>query len=174
MIIFRHADGRYPFFWESNDQPPARWHGEGDGPVQYLADTPNGAWAEFLRHEEIVDPVDLAGIRRAMWAVGVVDVPEEPPALPLPTLLGDETSYQACQNEAQRLRALGALGLRAPSAALLPGEAAGWNTQEGLRRTPAQDGTTVVLFGPRPDVEGWVVSRDARPPLEALDQVRHF
>jgi hypothetical protein len=34
-------------------QPPMRWHGPGEGPVQYLSDTPTGAWAELLRHEEV-------------------------------------------------------------------------------------------------------------------------
>jgi hypothetical protein len=53
MIVFRHADPSLPFLWEDVGQPPARWHGDGDGPVQYFTDTPDGAWAEFLRHEEI-------------------------------------------------------------------------------------------------------------------------
>ena len=43
MILFRHADPRRPFFWESSVQPAGRWHAAGDGPVQYLADTPDGA-----------------------------------------------------------------------------------------------------------------------------------
>jgi hypothetical protein len=46
-MLFRHTDPRFPFLWESTDQPPARWHDRGEGPVQYLADTPDGAWAEF-------------------------------------------------------------------------------------------------------------------------------
>ncbi|MDX6257843.1 MAG: hypothetical protein QOJ11_4177 [Frankiales bacterium] len=68
-IGFRHGDPRFPFVWESARQPEGRWHGSAEGPVQYLADTPDGAWAEFLRHEEIRDPGDLAGIRRRLWAV---------------------------------------------------------------------------------------------------------
>ena len=55
MIVYRHADARFPFLWESADQPPARWHGSGEGPVQYFADTPDGAWAEFVRHEGITE-----------------------------------------------------------------------------------------------------------------------
>ena len=69
MIGFRHADIRLPFLWEGPDQPPGRWHGEGEGPVHYFADTPDGAWAEFLRHEGITDPDDLDTVRRALWAV---------------------------------------------------------------------------------------------------------
>ncbi len=69
MIGFRHADPRYPFLWEGADQPAARWHATGDGPAHYFSDTPDGAWAELLRHEEISDPDDLATIRRTLWAV---------------------------------------------------------------------------------------------------------
>ena len=53
MILFRHADPRFPFLWETADQPGARWHGDREGPAHYFADTPDGAWAEFLRLEEI-------------------------------------------------------------------------------------------------------------------------
>ena len=38
-----------------------------EAPVHYFSDTPDGAWAEFLCHEEITDPEDLPGIRRALW-----------------------------------------------------------------------------------------------------------
>lgn len=174
MTFFRQADARFPFFWESDDQMAARWHGDGEGPAQYLADTPDGAWAEFLRHEEITDPADLAGITRAMWAVDVDDPPMTVPVLQLPVLLGGEDSYGECQDEARRLRSDGAQGLTAPSAALLPGTAAGWHTRDGLRRAEPRDGKVIVLFGPHPKLIAWSVARDARPPLEVLDHVRHF
>jgi hypothetical protein len=48
--------------WEAASQPAARWHADGEGPAQYLADTPVGAWAEFLRHEGITDEADLSGV----------------------------------------------------------------------------------------------------------------
>lgn len=82
MIVFRHADPSLPFLWEDASQPPARWHGDGEGPVQYFTDTPDGAWAEFLRHEEIKDPRDLATVRRAIWAVELPDEPAEHPHVP--------------------------------------------------------------------------------------------
>ena len=64
VILFRRAPANVLFQWESGlEQPAGRWHGEGEGPAQYLADTPDGAWAEFLRHEHITDPADLAGER---------------------------------------------------------------------------------------------------------------
>ena len=72
-VGFRHVDHRYPFLWETAAQPPGRWHANGEGPCQYLANTPDGAWAEFLRHEEITDPADLPGIARSLWAIEVPD-----------------------------------------------------------------------------------------------------
>ena len=52
-IWYRQADRRFPFLHVAPDQPSGRWHGDGEGPVQYLADTPDGAWAELLRHWNI-------------------------------------------------------------------------------------------------------------------------
>src|SRR5690606_7733130 len=73
VIVFRQADSRVPPLWETSDQPAGRWHGDGEGPAHYFADTPDGAWAEFLRHEEITDPADLEGVRRRLWAVEIGD-----------------------------------------------------------------------------------------------------
>src|SRR5262245_35559277 len=69
VIVYRHADPRFPLLWESAGQPPARWHGVAEGPVQYFADTPDGACAEFLRHEGITRETEIVNFRRAMWAV---------------------------------------------------------------------------------------------------------
>lgn len=174
MKVFRHADPRFPFLWESTEQPPARWHGENEGPAHYLADTPEGAWAEFLRHEEIRDIEDLEGIRRALWLVEVTEPPDSQPELEESTLVGGPETYPACQAEAARLRHAGAQGLTALSAALRPGRARGWRVDQGLQEGPPRDGKVVVLFGHRPDLLGWRVVDQGRPPLEALTKVRHF
>ena len=73
MIAFRHADPRFPFLWEDSSQPAGRWNTAGQL-THYFTDTPDGAWAEFLRHEEIFDPEDLLTVRRAPWAVGLVRI----------------------------------------------------------------------------------------------------
>src|SRR5437773_2563281 len=88
-VYIRNADRRFPFFWESNVQPAARGHGDGDGPAQYLADTPDGAWADFLRHQGITDPSDLAGVSRSLWAIEVDEGAEQvaDAVLPPTTLL---------------------------------------------------------------------------------------
>lgn len=174
MILYRHNDNRYPFLWEDVSQPPARWHGSGDGPVQYLADTPDGAWAEFLRHEEITDPLDLEGVERAMWAVDVGEPDTVTPELPETVTRGGHGSYPACQAEAARRRAAGATALETKAAALNYGQAAGWRVFLGLLRGPAADGMTFVLFGPRPDLTGWLIVARGRPPIDVFDAVRHF
>ncbi|MGH9312916.1 MAG: RES domain-containing protein, partial [Vicinamibacterales bacterium] len=120
MIVFRQVDPRYPFLWSDPAQSPGRWHAEGEGPAHYFADTPDGAWAEFLRHEEITDPEDVPTIRRALWAVEIEDREATTVSLPSAVLTGGLNSYPRCQAHARDLRARGARRLVAPSAALLP------------------------------------------------------
>lgn len=172
MIVFRHCDRRWPFLWESPRQPAGRWHGDGEGPVQYLADTPDGAWAEFLRHEEIMDPVDLTGVERALWCVEVdVGTPARP-QLDHEVMTGEPSTYPACQQEAGRLRAAAEDALVAPSAALQPHTAGGYRVERGLRAGAPRDARVYVLFGPRSDAVGWLVVDRGRPPVELLGRVR--
>lgn len=172
---FRHCDPRFGFLWHSAAQPAGRWHGQGDGPANYFADTPTGAWAEFLRHEGITDPEDLAGVQRSLW---VVELPEEGyrcPALDETVLLGGEDSYTACRDEARRLRADGAERLEAPSAALLPGGASGQNATptQLVPAAPGRDGRVFVLFGVA-QLRGWLAVDGGAPPRSVLALVRHL
>lgn len=174
MIVYRHADPRHPFLWEDAGQPSARWHGLGEGPVHYFADTPNGAWAEFLRHEEIHDPADLAGVRRALWAIEIPRKPHSRPRLPHKILSGGPETYTECQEEAARLRLQGKEGFRAPSAALRPGGAGGWIVDGGIREAGTRAGEVIVLFGRRPDLVGWPITLAGSPPEELLERVRYL
>lgn len=179
MIVFRVCDARFPFLLtdvEGAHQPPARWHGAGEGPVQYFADTPAGAWAELLRHEEIKDPADLEGIAARLWAVRIEDdVTTHEPELPFAALVSNPDGYEKCRKEARRLRASGVKRIVTVSAALKPGEAAGYHVGlAGLRRAAHRDGRVIVHFGPLPDAEGWCVAGKASPAPDTLSQVRHF
>lgn len=185
MIGFRHVDSRFPFLWETAAQPAARWHGTGEGPCQYLADSPDGAWAEFLRHEEITDPLDLSGIERSLWAVEVDDdVIDDAQKVVEPTsnaapvdpgdLFGDESTYGACQVYARSARADGRNELLAPSAALLPGAARGQHTDGDLCEATDRVGQVWVLFGRRPGLRAWRAVERGAPPRRVLDLVRHF
>lgn len=175
MIVYRHADSRLPFLWEGSDQPPGRWNGRGDGPVQYFADTPDGAWAEFLRHEGITEESEVVNVRRAVWAIELPDdLPAGAPRLAQQVLTGGTATYEECQKEARRLRAKGATALRAPSAALLPGGARGWKVDGGLQLAAERDGSVLAVFGLRPDLVGWTAAFAARPRSDLLTRVRHL
>lgn len=175
---YRHADTRFPFLWDGPGQPAARWHAAGEGPVQYLADTPDGAWAEFLRHEEIVEEDELQGVRRNVWAVEV-DVARERPARPAlgdDVLTGGRATYEACRREAARLRAGGARALVAPAAALRPHSAGGEHCAHGalVEYAADRDGRTLVVFGSRPLYTGWLCCAGGRPAPRLLRLVRPF
>ena len=171
---FRHCDHRHPFLWQSDRQPAARWHGAGDGPANYFADTPVGAWAEFLRHEEITDEADLAGVRRSLWVVELPDTGYATPRLSARVMTGGPVSYAACQAEARRLRRAGARRLEAPGAALKPGAARGWVASPGVMPAgTSRDGRVWVLFGPC-DALGWPAVVAGSPPAAVLPLVRHF
>lgn len=104
MIGFRQCDPRWPFLRSDVAQPAARWHSLGESPGNYFADTAVGAWAELLRHEEIKDADDLAGVRRSLWPVEIPETGNAAPMLPNATLRGNRLSYPACQSEAKTLR----------------------------------------------------------------------
>jgi hypothetical protein len=177
MIGFRHCDPRFPFLWDGSSQPAGRWHAEGEGPAHYFADTPDGAWAEFLRHEEITDPADLATIRRAIWAVELGDVPAIRPDVPAGILDGalPASGYDVCQAAARQARAAGHQRLDAPSAALLPGGARGRRI-EGGGETPPRDGRVFVLFGdPRElKLQGWPAALAGAPSPDLLPRIRRY
>src|SRR5438552_7504473 len=147
----------------------------GRRPAHYFADTPDGAWAEFLRHENITDPEDLDGVRETIWAIELPDdLNLSAPELPPQALLGGSESYAACQAEGRRLRAAGAAGLTAISAALVPTQARGWRVEGGLHAGPRRDGRVVVLYGARPELVGWRAGIQARPDGELLSKIRYL
>jgi hypothetical protein len=173
VIVFRNADWRYPFLWETAQQPAARYNHENDGPAQYFADTSDGAWAEFVRHAEITDPEELGEIKRALWCVEIEDVNPSPNSLPIAQATGDKTSYAACQNYARSLRSTGQKRIHQPSASLIAGGARGQRVNNGLQDGPHKDGAIVVLFDYLPTVTGWLVAIGA-PPDHVLNVTRHF
>jgi hypothetical protein len=170
---FRHCDPRFAFLWAGAAQPAARWHGEGEGPANYFADTPAGAWAEFLRHEGIAAEADLAGVQRSLWAVELPEDGYAQPALPAAVTSGGLSSYAACQDEARRLRAAGHDRLEAPAAAVLPGAARGWVARAAgiAPARTARDGIVWVLYGVR-ELTGWVAVDAGAPPAAVLPLVR--
>jgi RES domain len=174
MILFRQVDARFPFLWEDAKQPSARWHREGDGPAHYFADTPDGAWAEFLRHEEITEVDDLLTIRRQLWAVEVGDAPATRVSLPADVLTGGPDTYEQRRREAERLRRRGVTRLVAPSAAMRAGAASGRRVRNGVVSASPRDASVTIIFGAPDDLVGWIAADDARPSADLLPRVHHY
>ena len=177
MIAFRQVDRRYPFLWADARQPAGRWHADGEGPAHYFADTPDGAWAEFLRHEEITDAEDVATIRRQIWAIEIGAAPAEHPALPERVLTGGLESYARCQAEARRLREAGVRRMVAPSAALTRGGARGVSVDglgDAIRQGAARDGRVIVIFGAPGELIGWIAADGGFPSADLLERVHHY
>ena len=95
------------------------------------------------------------------------------PDLPHGQLTGSLTSHPTCQAEARRLRSAGATRLQAPSAALLPGGASGWQVAADAKQTPgpARDGLVWVVFGAMPGAIGWPVVDAGAPPRGVVMRV---
>jgi len=172
VIAYRHADPRFPFLREDPPHSAGRWNAPGEL-THYFCDTPDGAWAEFLRHEEIRDPQDLPTIRRALWAVDIGEIPSQRPVLPFQLLTGGMDTWPACQQTVRQYREH-AKGIVAPSAALAPGTASGWRVDGGLRPGPDRDGQVFALFGRRPDLVGWAAAVDGRPGPDLLPKLKHL
>jgi len=172
MIAFRQVDARYPFLWDDSRQPAGRWHADGDGPAHYFADTPDGAWAEFLRHEEITEAADLETIRRQVWAVEIGDALAHAVDLPTRVLTGGPETYARCRRYAAEMRRRGVGRLVARSAALVEGGARGRRVGRGGEEV-ARDGHVIVIFGSSAEFVGWIAAEDARPPDDLLPRVHH-
>lgn len=172
MIAYRNAGPNRPFAWESAAQPPARWHGAGEGPATYVATSPDAAWAEFLRHEGITLEEDLEGIERWLWAIEIPDpVNYSLARLPDAVIDGGLASYPDCQAEARTMRAAGTTALMAPSSAVFE-SASGFRSENGLVPGPTQREFTLVLYGARPDLVGWIAAGPGRPDVSLLRRVR--
>jgi len=174
MIAFRHVDARYPFVWDDTRQPAGRWHAGGDGPAHYFADTPDGAWAEFLRHEDITDEADLRTVRRQMWAVEIGDAAAHAVDLPTAVLTGGPETYARCQRYAADARRAGVTRLVARSAALVEGGATGRRIGRAGGDDVERNGRVMVIFGSPADFVGWIAGTDARPSADLLPRVHHY
>lgn len=133
---FRYSSYDVPF-WVRSNSTDERWHVSGEGSTQYLSATPDGAWAELIRNENLRSEADLTLVAMPLWQArveqgGIADYRDFGTAAAAgfdPASLIDD-DHTACQAEGRRLREAGFAGIAYPSAAL-PGE------------------QNIVLFGPR-------------------------
>jgi len=168
---FRYSSYDVPF-WARSNTSDERWHSAGDGATQYLSATPDGAWAELIRSDNLRSDADLALVQMPLWQamieqVHIADYSDfetaERANFNPEALVDDEQA--ACRAEGRRLREAGFAGVLYPSAAL-PGE------------------QNLVLFGPRILLPWGAARRLASgipainltvgsPPRELLARVRH-
>lgn len=136
LVAFRYSSYDVPF-WVRPNSRAGRWNSPGDPPTQYWSLTPDGAWAELVRFEDLRSESELDEVRIATWvcrlpSMRLIDL-REPSAcsqygLDPRELTADD--WSKCQIAGKEIRNDGARGLLAPSAALA-------NT------------VNVTLFGPR-------------------------
>jgi RES domain-containing protein len=121
--VFRWADYDTPVWARANN---GRWHRAGAGhSVQYWAYSPEAAWAESLRAQGIREVADIETMRSKIWVGQIcmsdIAVLTDPRwqlwlGITADALVSDD--WSACQDAADTLRAVGANGVVAPSAAL--------------------------------------------------------
>ena len=172
MIAFRHADPRFPFLREDPSQHAGRWNGAVEL-THNFCDTPDGVWAEFLRHEEIDDPRDLSTIRRALWAVDIGDAPSLQPDLSLKTLTGGRESWPACQRWARERRGVAASIATPRPLCARAARTVGVSTA-GSAPAPSATAGSSRCSGPRSDLVGWAATVGGCPGEELLASVRQF
>jgi len=123
-VAFRYSEYDVPFWARANTQD-GRWHCAREAPVQYMSLSPDAAWADLLRHENLRTEPEAAMVRMPLWVLKVdesriVDYSSfekaEAAGFPPDALIDDH--WARCQAEGARLRALGMRGVLGPSAAV--------------------------------------------------------
>lgn len=171
ITLFRYTSYDVPF-WSRQNSRPGRWHRFGDPPTQYWSMTPDAAWAELIRAEDLRSEAELDLVRMPLWACRVpmvgllnladVDV-QDAQGTTERDLVADD--WSRCQTLGGAIRAISA-GVIAPCAALdghanvtIFGarRAIDWRDRPALARTlPA----TIVAVGRPP---AGLVGRVRRP-----------
>lgn len=170
VTLFRWTSYDVPF-WARKNSRAGRWHHVGDPPTQYWSMSPEAAWAELIRAENLRTEEELDLVRMPLWAcrapsAGLVDLSsadsQSHHGITIDHLVED--SWDACQELGRQIRSDGSPGVIAPCAALdghhnvtIFGarRKIDWRDRPALARAvPA----TIVAIG--------------RPPVGLLEQVR--
>ena len=123
-VAFRWSTYDTPL-WVRPNSTGQRWNRTREAPTQYFSLSPEGAWAELIRAEDLTTPADVRLVIMPMWVLRVHETHvadyrtfEKAAAAGFPpdALVADD--HERCQAEATRLREQGFRGVLAPSAAL--------------------------------------------------------
>jgi hypothetical protein len=124
LTLFRYTSYDVPF-WVRPNSRSGRWHVSGDPPTQYWSMTPDAAWAELIRSENLRTEAELDELRMPIWACrypasNLVDFGEhhacERLGISATELVADDCS--PCQALGRRLRIDSCPGVIAPCVAL--------------------------------------------------------
>lgn len=170
LTLFRYSSYDVPF-WVKPNTRPGRWNLANEAPTQYWSMTPDAAWAELIRAENLQTEQELDEVRMPIWAsrvpaAGLIDLGVDATRERLGTSLAELSSedWASCQQLGRELRHAGHLGVISPCAAL----EGHWN---------------VTIFGPRRQID-WrdrpalartvpaAIAAVGRPPRGLLDRVR--
>lgn len=168
LTVFRYVDYDHPF-WVAPNRRAGRWHGLGEPPTQYWSLSPDAAWAELIRAEDLRTEAELDLVRMPLWVcrvltTGLIDLrlPEMQEAHAIGEDVQRADDHERCRLAGARIR-LVCRGIVSFSAAL------------------AQH-ANLTMFGPRRAVD-WrrhsslastlpaAVSATGRPPSGLLPRV---
>ena len=169
LVAFRYSSYDVPFWVRANTRD-GRWNVAGGQPTQYWALTPEAAWAELIRHENLRSEQELEFVRMSIWVCRVpvsmlvdlrIAAARDKWQASDEELTGD--AWAPCQSLGERLR-IDARGVIAPSAAL-PGHDC--LTLFGARR-PIAWSATPALASAVPAARVAI----GRPPAGLIERVR--
>jgi hypothetical protein len=123
-IAYRWSDYDTPV-WARPNSAAQRWNRTREAPTQYLSLSPEGAWAELIRTEDLTSVAAVRLVRMPLWALRVRETRvadyatfEKAEAAGFPPDALVEEDHERCRAEGTRLRERGFRGVLAPSAAL--------------------------------------------------------
>jgi hypothetical protein len=123
-VAYRWSDYDTPL-WARPNSTAQRWNRTRETPTQYLSLSPEGAWAELIRTEDLRSVAEVREVSMPLWALHLRETrvadyatfeKAEAAGFP-PDALVDE-DHERCRAEGTRLREHGFGGVLAPSAAL--------------------------------------------------------
>jgi hypothetical protein len=123
-VVYRWSDYDTPL-WARPNSSAQRWNRTREAPTQYTSLSPDGAWAELIRSEDVTALVDVRLLSMPLWALQVRETQvadystfekAEAAGFPADALVGDD--HERCRAEGTRLREHGYHGVLAASAAL--------------------------------------------------------
>ena len=183
--IFRQGPRDYgPFFQNLRGvphQPSGRWNEQDVNLAQYWSLSPWGAWAEFIRYNEIRSRSVAKEAMRDVWtatptcrAMADLSTFDRYEACGLDPWMAVEDDHTRCQELRRWLESNGYDGVISPSAAL-PGESN--VTMFGERLLVRQTTRShAAMATPLPDkfVAASQLGIDAAPPLDLVLETRHY